>query len=623
MTRFLSRSLIIVLVLALGLAAPVSAEEAPKPVEPPAGMKMFGEKEQKAQDQQTLIVAREMIRSRNYFGAAGLLEAILQHDENNVMVMNLLRTCYDQLGQPGRSEVMIRRMLENQPNSHVLHVYLAESLVKQGDTAAGLQEYETALGLVSNLQNNLVPLYTQVVQSMQSVGLTEQVLALIERLRTDLASPTLFAKQAGEIFESREEYRKAAEEFYAATADTSRVGVEAENKLMMMLQFPTAAPVVIEVLRERTVDTSATARAAQILANHYLQAGDMEQAMHYTLLRDSLGETNGAALLTFMNTCSDRGMYPQATIVGREIVKRYGDSPLLSQARYLYADALVNMGRYEEAIGVYDTIVATYPRVQDKAEAAYRTGQIYLDYLNEPKMALRMFDSVETTYPGGLGLLRALLATPDAYLRMGELDSARISLAMLGKRPLNEEAAEEAAFKLAKIDFYEKQFDSARAAFNKLLVSYPRGFYVNDALQLMLLIDEAGDEPLLYEFSNALLFEERRMDDSCTQRLELIAEAGHPALSDDALYRLAGMSIHRFDSTAALGYIDRLAETFPESYFTPWGLKLKGDMLVADPQRRGDGKAIYRQLLEEHANYPFASEVRKRLREMEEDPRTG
>jgi len=140
---------------------------------------------------------------------------------------------------------------------------------------------------------------------------------------------------------------------------------------------------------------------------------------------------------------------------------------------------------------------------------------------------------------------------------------------------------------------------------------------------MMLLIDEAGSEPLLSEFSDALLFEERREYDSCRAELERIAGADHPALSDDALYRLADLSIARFDSAAALEYIERLAGQYPESYFAPWGLKLKGDMLTADPRRREEGKAIYRRLLEENANYPFTSDVRKRLRELEVDPRTG
>jgi len=616
--------LIAALALAAGLlgAALAQAAEEPKEVtRPPGGLRLYTPQDQQAQDQQMLNMVREMMRSKNYEGAVGLLEAIDRRDRGNMVVMNLLRTCYDQLGQPGSSEVVIRRMLEITPNSHVLHVYLAEALVRQEDTAAGRQEYATALELVPEKTNP--GMLSQVVVSMQEVGLSRDVLALIERLRRELGSPRLFAKEAGEIFEAREEYRRAAEEFYAATADTSRTGIEAETKLQMMLQFPKSAPAALGVLREHTADTLATAKAAQILAGHYLQAGDMDQAMHYTLLRDSLAGTNGTVLLWFMHICSERGLYAQTTVVGAEILRRYGASPLVAEARYLYAEALTRLGRYAEAVAVYDSIVAAYPRVQDKAEAACRIGQIYLNYLNEPRRALRLFDSVAAAYPGGLGYLRALLAAPDAYLRLGELDSARTALGRLAQRPLIEEAAEEAAFKLAKIDFYEKRFDTARAGFNKLLVAYPKGFYVNDALQMMLLIDEAGSEPLLSEFSDALLFEERREYDSCRAELERIAGADHPALSDDALYRLADLSIARFDSAAALEYIERLAGQYPESYFAPWGLKLKGDMLTADPRRREEGKAIYRRLLEENANYPFTSDVRKRLRELEVDPRTG
>jgi predicted negative regulator of RcsB-dependent stress response len=152
-----------------------------------------------------------------------------------------------------------------------------------------------------------------------------------------------------------------------------------------------------------------------------------------------------------------------------------------------------------------------------------------------------------------------------------------------------------------------------------MMTDYPRGFYVNDALQLLLVMDEAGDTPaLLGDWSRALEFSERRMPDSLEAQLNRIADNNNPTLADIALYRLAQLSLEQLDSTEAVAYIDTLTARFPESYYMPFGLKLKGDMYLTDPARLEEGREIYRRLLEEYDSYPFASEVRQKLRELED-----
>jgi hypothetical protein len=77
------------------------------------------------------------------------------------------------------------------------------------------------------------------------------------------------------------------------------------------------------------------------------------------------------------------------------------------------------------------------------------------------------------------------------------------------------------------------------------------------------------------------------------------------------------------DSTSALESIDRLDSAFVDSYYRPYGLKLKADMLAGKAETLDAAKAIYRQLLEQFPNYPFASDIRKRLKQFETDFKIG
>jgi tetratricopeptide (TPR) repeat protein len=137
-------------------------------------------------------------------------------------------------------------------------------------------------------------------------------------------------------------------------------------------------------------------------------------------------------------------------------------------------------------------------------------------------------------------------------------------------------------------------------------------------------MDEAEqDDTLLYDYSNALLFEQMRQYDSMVARLESVVEAENQALADVALYRLARVSFDHFDTTTAMGYIDRLTEDFPESYYTPFGQKTRADVLMSDPDTRDKAVEIYRELLKQHPNYPFTSAVREILRQVEVDQNIG
>ncbi len=626
-TAGLTACLLLLIPFAPADAGPKEAERTkvePKKIEqPPGGLNLMTPDRQQAENRHKLNVAREMIRSRNYEAAAALLETIYSAEPDNQVVLNLLRNCYEQTGQHAKSELLLERMIEMSPNSHVLHVYLAESLVNQGDTTRAVETYNRAIDLVENNPRSNIGFFRQIVSSMRVNQLGDRALNLIDRLRNEENDQTLFALDAGEIFESRREYKKAAEQFYVAMEDTTRIGIEAENKLTTMLGFEESGAAAEEVLLAHTDDSTAQ-KASRLLSNHYVRSDQLDRALEYALLEDSLTGGNGVSLLVFMRTCVEREIYKEATVVGEEISKRYPDSPILGEAQFLYGLALRRMGRPEFAIAVYDSIIAAFPRVQDKAEAGYRIGDIYLNDLFDYRAALAIFDSVTTHYRGGLGYLHAQLATPITYLRMGQLEKARQEYVALNQqRRLNEETAEEVAFNLARIDFFDKKFDSASAGLNRILVEYPRGYYVNDALRLMLAIEEAGQaKEVLYDYSNALFFEERRMYDSTEAKLHAIAEDDNP-LADVALYKLATMKLDQFDTLTAVQTIDSLTTRFPESYYMPFGLKIKGEIALADPALREQGKKLFRILLEEFPNYPFISEVRQRLRELDLDSRTG
>ncbi|MCK4606358.1 MAG: tetratricopeptide repeat protein [candidate division Zixibacteria bacterium] len=584
-------------------AAPVIYEKAANPESFNAGLKF----------------ARRLMKRSDYFGAASLLETLYPTYPDNLSLYRLLKECYRKLDQHGKWEELTRRALERHPDNYSIRMDLGLVLIRQQRLDEGLEAYRKAVALArADAQ------YLAVIRSMMEVGLESEALAALDSLGESFRDKPAFALQRGKILAELKQYDHAAGQFFSVLDDTSGIGKEAEKRLLDLLGFEESSPDAEKVLLQMLA-TQANIRALKLLTHHYVRSGRLDRALEFAVLQDSLESTEGISLVFLMRTCRERKLFEEAARMGEYIIERYRKSPALAEAYFMYGEALTRLGRFDDAISVYDSIIARFPRLQEKGEALFHIGNIQLEYLCDYSAALTCFDSVLTYYPIGTGSLRSSLAIPHCYLRRGDLDEATDRFTQLAGKKWHEEVAEKIDFYLALLAFCRKDFDSSRVAFRRLMVDYPRGFYVNDAMQYLMVMDKAkgASDDLLGEYAEAVLFEQRRLPDSVAVALTAVADNKNKVLADAALFRLSQVSLERDDSLGTLEFVERLVSEFPESYYVPFGLKTKADLYLAWPGKLDEARAIYRQLLEEYADYPFSSEIRKKLRELEVDRSVG
>ena len=563
-------------------------------------------------------LARQLIKHDDCHGAVAVLESLESSYPGRTIIYNLLCRCYEKLGYQPKLEDLARRMIDSQPNNYRYHLDLARVLVRLEKPEEGLASYREAARLAQSDGQ-----YLSVTTGMMNAGFAVEALALMDSLRGRIENPSAFALQRGMLLEAQSLYREAVIEYLPLLEDTTRDAVHAERRLLALLEFQSSSEEVEAVLLERISD-SGNARALNTLTGFYLKAGRLEEAYRHTLRLDSLQGLNGQALVRFMRNCRERRRYELAARMGKHFFAHYRESAVRTEAYLVYADALTQMGTYDAAIAIYDSLVAWAPRDQEKGEGLYHIGMIYLDHLSDYQTARRYFDSVVTNYRRGLGYVLSHVARPYCDLRRGRLDRAAAGFQTLAQAQLNEELAEKIDYHLAVIDYCHGKYDSAGLALQRLMVNYPRGYYVNDAMQLLMVMDRIGqDEELMSAFAQVLVYDLRRMPDSLKAALEFVASAPSRSLADFALYRLLNISLAENDDDGVLSCVQRLEEEFPQSYYYPFGLKARADLYRLDIGRVDESKLIYRQLLEKFPNYPFASEVRQRLRELEQDNRIG
>ncbi|MEE8149888.1 MAG: tetratricopeptide repeat protein, partial [candidate division Zixibacteria bacterium] len=494
---------------------------------------------------------------------------------------------------------------------------LAESLIGQGKLDEGKKIYKDLLSQVDPKRPGAP---ASVIRSMVQADLEEDALEAILNLRKISNDSTVMAMERAGILKDRGAYKEACQEYFKIIRDSSRFAAKAEKGISELLSFGESARITEGALVGFSkVDSSG--RVFRLLSAYYLKTERFDDAYHFALKQDSAENFRGASIMLYLRETMERELYPQAIRMCEHVVKDIANKPFKGEFYFKYAKALEETAEHAGAIAIYDTIAATFPRAQDKGEATYRIGSIYLNRTNQPDLALIYFDSVITNYFGGQFYTEAMLGIPKAYMKMGDLENARKEYAELVALRRNSRISELVIYNLALISFYDKKYDSASALLNELIVKHPKGLYVNDAIKLLLLIDRAENATeLLDYFAGAYLFEEMNRPDSAVYRLTAAVNAQNRALADMALFQITEIVLENGDEKKAVSYVDRLAKDFPESYYLPFGLKIKADILFDSDDlndSRDEAKQIYKTLLESYPDYPFINKVRQILREAE------
>lgn len=568
---------------------------------------------EREQINQQIIFGRELLRQGNFSGAAAYIETIYEKHPDNPLVINLLKQCYDKLGQYTKSMTLLERYLVLQPRNLTYHMSLAETLAKLGMTDSAKAVYMKVADIIGG-KNHLR--YQTMLQSMMNNNMGDYALSLIDDWRVKYDDSLLFAAQKGAILLSRKEYQAGLDELYPLLKDTAVAGRGAESKFAEVLDFVDSRKIGEDYLLSQP-DLYQNSRALNVLSDHYLKTDQADKAFELTLSLDTLDQFSGDRLYQFMQTCSDRKLYPVVIKMGDYILNNNEKALRYPLVFFDYGEALTKTGQYDKALTIYDSAYVLYNNRRDRADALYNIGMVYFDHLHDYRKSYIYFDSVINRYPNGRSFYNSLINAPRSLLRQGQLKPAVTKLKQASDRRLHKDYQEQVDYYLALIQFYEKKYDSSKTAFRKLLVDYPNGFYVNDALKLIMLIDDAGENKvILYDYSNALLFEEKQQPDSAVFYLNRVADLGRPGLSDLALYRMMSTYLTLNDTTEVLSTIDKFEADFPESYYRPFCIKTKADIYLSQAQVT-PASELYKKLLLEYPNYPFISEVRDILRGLE------
>jgi tetratricopeptide (TPR) repeat protein len=563
-----------------------------------------------------MALARQLLARGAYISAAGLLEDIYSRNPENPGAVGLLLNCYLELKAYSKAEVLLKRQLEDNPYEYVYQERLLEVYLKMADDSLINPQINRILAIFPGNKDT----YTAIIRKLTEYNRETEAMRLIDQGRREFGQNHLFALEAASILEVKGSYYDAVMEYFGAAQADTTIKEEVKRRLALLIRYPGAAPEVIKALKQITASLSDDIFGLRLLQEAYVKGNQFAEAFDVAIKIDSLTGGGGRELYQYMRQCRDRKLYSQVIEVAEYISRQYKRTDAIAEYRFYYSEALEGLGRDSEAIANYERIVQEFPLERDQAEALYRIGRIYGYKLHKFNEAARYFDSVVTSFRVEPSYSSAWYEIGRLHVISGQLDSAEVVFRTLARNARTPESKELLDYNLAMIQFYRDDFSAADSAFRLLIVTYPRGFYVNDALVNSLIIGESilSDPGGLSDYAAALYYENRLLPDSVISRFRDIIDSGSGPLSGLAMFKLAGVYASQGDTLEALKVIDSMEITHSEDYFYPYTLKLKGDIFFSNESKRKEATAVYKNILENYGDYPFTGEVRERLQELKQ-----
>jgi len=556
--------------------------------------------------------ANRMMRLGDYEGAAAILETIFEKDPQNIEVKNLLATCYERSKDYSKMLLFLKSRLATEPPGYPLYRAVGRTYVLMGFPDSAQSFFYAA---VSRAPGN-DRAFSTIAEIYHKFGHYRFESEFIDSARVLTGNPTLLADRMGDALAAQRQFGTATLEYLTYMERDTLTARIATERLEAMMRYPESTDTVMAILSERIKTQKENKRLFSTYGRLLMDQSRFEEAFEFFKELDSLDNSNGSTILYFIRECNRHKQFEYAILGGEYFLQKYPESTLKNSVHFAMAEAMTVSGRYDDALALLEAVVNDMIRPAHRAEAILKIGLLYKNHLGDLSQAKKHLNRVIKDFRLGIYDTKAHIGLADVAVREGKFDSAISHYEILQERDLSKEVMEKIEFSLAEIFLFQEDFKEATSRFRQIISRYPRGFYVNDAIQYSLIIGEALDEaPKQIDlFSSAEYFRYTGRDDSLEYYLTKICRVGIPSLAPISYLRLAQMyrDQRRFDEAVASA--DSLVSLFPASYYFPYGLKLKADVYIESEITRDEALALYRELLEKFATYPFAAEIRDLIR---------
>ena len=555
--------------------------------------------------QNDLRNARSLERSGKQAEALALYEKAFHEHPEYQAVFPYLRNAYMKAKMYDKLIEACNIAMKIRPKDVSIRLALGEAWVSKGYKARAKEIWENAIH--ANPSNRSY--YSLVAYQLSRYRMDEDAVNVYLRGEEALGQPHTFARELARAYEKTGDYKKATEELLNTLVMKPKDIFRVERELKR-LASRSGRSMILKTVKSRAEKEPKWPVVHRILGDLYLLEGRYDQAMK------EYGMTGAEEPLWELAERAEReGLYDTALRSYQTLAQ--GKGKYSSMASFRIGSVLEASKKYEEAIDAHKRFIHDFPRDTRVSQAKYRIGLVRVNGLSDPRGALPYFESLaDSRAREGVGLdSRFMIA--DCNLRLGNLKRAALELESV----VDVDGSSRALFLLGETTYFQGDFDSALAIYEKVATQFPKSDYVNDALWRSVFInDNSDDRKLLHRIAGAQRLLYSRDYDSAIKDLKaLLRDEPGSSLADDCVL-LVGEALEGKDSyNEAIAAYKDLAKLYPESRLRPEAKRRIGELFA---EKLNDKKAAIKELEEvllKFPDYVLASTVRNRIEKLKGD----
>ncbi|MEM1042009.1 MAG: tetratricopeptide repeat protein [Bacteroidota bacterium] len=582
-----------------------------------------------------------------------------------------LADAYLRAGQTDRALAMLEDLLAAEPNSFPVYDKLKEAYVtakRYGDALALIESRMEQTAATPNLlaeQGRLhflnddpeaaaaawqaafdsaparASTYQQVATAQITVRLYDDAVATLLQGRARTGDPARYRIRLADLYGRTGKQEQAFEEYAALLGgDPQRLSF-VQSRIGQMLEQDGADAAFTAALERLIRREPLVLPYRELAAWLYAETGDFGAALDAVRALDRLRSEQGQSLFVFAESALSAEAFDEALAAYQIVLDRHADGPMAPFA--LLGTALLHERRaeaggerafdaggnripatdYDAALARYEQFLREHPTHPSQPVALRRLAGLQKDVLRDYGQAEALLRDILRRYPDGEVAAEARLDLGEVAILRDDLVAARTAFAGVEEGERIGEAAERARLELARLAFYEGQFETAKLrtqAMNRNTATD----VANDAIELKLLVSEnTGPDSTnapLRAFARARLLQRQQRPALALDAVDsLLAAAPGHKLSDEAHFLRADLlrALGRFDE--ALDALDAFPGQFGDSHLADHAVFTAAELQerdLADPQAAIAG---YADLLARYPGSLLAPEARARIRRLRGD----
>jgi tetratricopeptide (TPR) repeat protein len=339
-----------------------------------------------------------------------------------------------------------------------------------------------------------------------------------------------------------------------------------------------------------------------------------EEALDLVTDFDRTNDRQGRAVQAFAESMlglGEEGLALEGLLAAVERTSRPEKrSPLLFQV----AEIQERQGKYEDALASLARITREREGTTASGNALLRRAQIHQAHLNDPQGALAVYERIHDDPILGHHRPAMLLQMADCYVRLGAFESATRKYSMVIPEAFDPEEAELAALKLADVQLFSGNPDSALVLYQDMAERNPRSLFADQAADRYILLNrhQGLGRDALVRFGR--LEWARLIEDSLTvqdEAREILARRPPPEIAVEAMLALSEAAERGGNFERALDHLESLVRRYPSERRTPEALMRQGRILRETLDRPQEALVRYETVLTDYPASVQAGDARR------------